>query len=581
MYDINLKYIAISYRWGEEFKQQVQTPDYTANVTSFHLKDFMTVCKHIKKEPDLKEIQYVWIDAISVDQQNDERKKETILKMNQIYKYATYILAVPDLHWRHLKNIPGNQKEIELIDQYGKKIYQDLLFHLHKDNNKDDHSIVPIYKNEKKKKKFSLLNYFKKEVENDGNDDVYNEKKTVSKEKEGMKNIYQFLAKLVEDWANRTWVISEYQVAKEKYGQLGTPLKYIFVSLLNHNAISSFFSYSFDNDDDHPSKDNEDRNNNNDDMVYISSWEVINKDIFINFLKSKLAQKSLLEMILTSDATLNEDRFYAILPLWDKYKLLVNSNNGSNDNDNKITSWNITDTTSVLLKLYEIINDIKEDGNLWMKARLLYACSHIRKEDVDESINPLPSFAKQYNKESLQLIEMDNIKFARNHYLYTLTRNEMSYDIDDTVINTVRYTVHNKLGNGLPYTENLMDIQYRKMKNHVDDDNYLSVKSKIHYFINHDPSWFKNNYHYDFNQEFLSTYSLENDQETDKLKCVFIPFFIFNSPEDYHILTEDGSGIFLIGNMKKNRWVLLYNIYHKNYSFNNSYSTDDYNFKIY
>ncbi|CAO3638433.1 unnamed protein product [Cunninghamella blakesleeana] len=37
MYDSDLKYIAISYRWGELNEQLVKTPGYTAHITSFDL----------------------------------------------------------------------------------------------------------------------------------------------------------------------------------------------------------------------------------------------------------------------------------------------------------------------------------------------------------------------------------------------------------------------------------------------------------------------------------------------------------------------------------------------------------------
>ncbi|KAI9300694.1 hypothetical protein BJ944DRAFT_272599, partial [Cunninghamella echinulata] len=109
MNDKDLKYIAISYRWGELNEQLVKTPDYTAHITSFDFQDFIKLCYFIKTEQDLKNIQYLWIDAISINQQDYEQKKETILKMTDIYKRATYILAVPDLHYTYLQNNPANR----------------------------------------------------------------------------------------------------------------------------------------------------------------------------------------------------------------------------------------------------------------------------------------------------------------------------------------------------------------------------------------------------------------------------------------------------------------------------------------
>ncbi|CAO3637480.1 unnamed protein product [Cunninghamella blakesleeana] len=85
VYDPELRYIVISYPWGELSEQQEETIDYTAHVISFDLEDLKSLCYNIGNDPDLKEIDYLWVDAISVDQHNHARKKETILKMNQIY----------------------------------------------------------------------------------------------------------------------------------------------------------------------------------------------------------------------------------------------------------------------------------------------------------------------------------------------------------------------------------------------------------------------------------------------------------------------------------------------------------------
>ncbi|CAO3652462.1 unnamed protein product [Cunninghamella blakesleeana] len=54
MYDSYLKYITISYRWGEIEEQLVETPDYIAHITSFDIIDLVNLCKYTKCEPDLK-----------------------------------------------------------------------------------------------------------------------------------------------------------------------------------------------------------------------------------------------------------------------------------------------------------------------------------------------------------------------------------------------------------------------------------------------------------------------------------------------------------------------------------------------
>ncbi|ORZ07334.1 hypothetical protein BCR42DRAFT_442679 [Absidia repens] len=85
-----LNFVALSYRWGELHETSVDTQvGYTASITSFDLKDFQILCQMMMKEPDLKSIKYVWVDAICVDQTNYERRKATIHQMSNIYERAT------------------------------------------------------------------------------------------------------------------------------------------------------------------------------------------------------------------------------------------------------------------------------------------------------------------------------------------------------------------------------------------------------------------------------------------------------------------------------------------------------------
>ncbi|ORZ07413.1 hypothetical protein BCR42DRAFT_426220 [Absidia repens] len=101
----SFEYVAISYRWGELQEAMIDTKvGYTASVTSFDLEEFYGLCFMMTQEFDLKSINYVWVDAICVDQTNHDRRKATIYQMTSIYEQATYILAVPDLHAAYLKN---------------------------------------------------------------------------------------------------------------------------------------------------------------------------------------------------------------------------------------------------------------------------------------------------------------------------------------------------------------------------------------------------------------------------------------------------------------------------------------------
>ncbi|ORZ07349.1 hypothetical protein BCR42DRAFT_495927 [Absidia repens] len=120
-----LSFVALSYRWGEVQEQVVDTElGYLASITSFALDDFYDLCSMMRKEPNLKSIKYVWVDAICVDQTNYERRKATIHQMSNIYEKAAYILAVPDLHKRHLMNVSSENSKIgQCISDNSKYIY--------------------------------------------------------------------------------------------------------------------------------------------------------------------------------------------------------------------------------------------------------------------------------------------------------------------------------------------------------------------------------------------------------------------------------------------------------------------------
>ncbi|KAI9305986.1 hypothetical protein BJ944DRAFT_248594 [Cunninghamella echinulata] len=527
MYDKDLNYIAISYRWGEMNEQLVQTPDYRAHVTSFDLRMLIALCKCIKKEPDLKNIQYLWIDAISVDQLNHERKKETILQMSEIYKRATYILAVPDLHGAHLWKNPANKDAIILIRTHRKIIYKDIL----NNSNNDYHQLV--YEKEKKKniKNNHCPNH---QSSND---------KEIQTENEDIKTAYRFLAYLIEDWSNRAWVISEYHIAKEKDESQGTPLKYIFVNLL-HDEISTFFSYSFDHHS--LTKAININYNNNTNTNKVSYVDVDSPIKFISFLKSKFTQQDHLKMLLESNASRNEDRFNAILPSWKKYNHWIKDKN-------TVSDWNITDMISVRLKLYELMDD------LWDKATLLYACSW--------SINSpiLPSYASQFYSDYLCLFEMENTEIAYDIYLTQLKEISMDTFGNSTFI---QHIINNNKKTKYPslYTENLTNI-------HLDPcQRRLSIKANKYFTIKNKPL---------LNQEFLSTCSLKNGDDGDGLCLIWIPFFTFAIPCFTHIPPLIGSGVYLLGNTDQNRWVILSRNKFYRIKMDMSCATNNYTFNIY
>ncbi|KAI9308532.1 heterokaryon incompatibility protein-domain-containing protein [Cunninghamella echinulata] len=475
----DLKYIAISYRWGELREQQVQTPDYTAHITSFNITDLTTLLSFIRKEHDLKNIQYMWIDAISINQQNDVTKKETILKMTEIYQNATYILAVPDLHRTYLNKNPANLDSLNLIYQNGKTIYENIL-----NNNSTAHGGI--------------------------------------EENENLKKAYKFLEYLIIDWSNRAWVISEYHIASKK---IGTPLKYIFISLLDgilgHEGFQSFFTYNFDQ------------------HFNTNVIEVNNVSSFMKNLNQIFLQRSYLEKIISSNATRNEDRFNAIFPSWKKYSSHI-------INRNTVSEWGITTMTSVILKLYEIMD-------LWDKAALLYACStHL--------LLPIsPTFGSQFNDDTLRLIEKDDFKLATKYYSQTLSNHLLN--INGNNKKDEEYQKINEMEFGSIYTDNLLDIQYNNKSLLVKSNSYFTIK------LGHS-----------FDQEFLSLYLLEN---SDSLKSVFIPFFTFTIPKYTDVPPVDGSGIYLVGNIDKNRWIVIPKFRYCLVVYEYLLCKDNYTFKIY
>ncbi|CAO3638482.1 unnamed protein product [Cunninghamella blakesleeana] len=422
MYDPKLKYIAISYRWGELNEQLVKTPDYTAHITSFNLNDFNRLCQFIHGDPDFEDIQYVWIDAISVDQRNKEAKKNTILKMNQIYQNASYILAVPDLHKGYLEKNTANIEVIDLIEKNKETIYHDIYNHQQQQDSK-------------MKLENKIMEY------------------------DELKKAYQFLAYLMEDWSNRAWVISEYHIAKEKYKKEGIPLKYAFISVISGPIGQSFFSYHFD-DDDYQQKqqyttNNEYDNKNNNKLNYMDATDV---KTFHQFVKERFMQRPHLDMMLNSNAARNEDRFHAILPSWNEYKHLMKD----------VSKWNITDMISVRLKLYEIINN----GDLWDKAKLLHAC--LIKDDYKAAI--LPTYASRYNPDNLRIVEKYNYNNAIYSKFEEKLLSHLSFCKGEKKANQIKQLMDEYKMNSKPiWTENLISIQFV-------DCGYLSIKVNS-YFI--------------------------------------------------------------------------------------------------
>ncbi|CAO3637190.1 unnamed protein product [Cunninghamella blakesleeana] len=452
--------------------------------------------------------------------------------MNQIYTNATYILAIPDLHKEYLLKNVANKEILDLIVyKYRETIYNEIFNMKHSVNNDKIKSLMIHSSQQQQQQQHTnndLLSIFQKlKIENDELKKEIKESKS-KQEMDELKKVYQFLAYLIDDWSNRAWVISEYHIAKEKYKKHGTPLKYTFISLYKNFEGWPFFSYHFNDDSDEDQQQHYTINNENNDMnrKRLTGQEVNDSKTLNQFVKERFMQRSHLEMILNSNASRNEDRFNAILPSWKEYNHIIK-------NKDTVSKWNITDMTSVMLKLYEIMNN----GNLWDKAGLLYA-NTLRYLDGRKII--FPTFACRLDIDKLKLIERvnyNNIAYkefeekALEYIQRQLGRNE--------VVEIKQLINEYKINSKAIWTENLTSIQFEQ--NHC----RLLLKSKK-YIIKNDIS-----YRWDYFQEKLS---LDHD---DELHYVCIPFFTFTIPEcaEYLKLYIYTSQICLVGNMDKNVWV--------------------------
>ncbi|CAO3650086.1 unnamed protein product [Cunninghamella blakesleeana] len=582
--DVN--FIAISYHPNGELKDQpFKTPNHVAHITSIDLKHLDVLLYYIKNETDLKNIQYVWLDAISLpldqqqqqqqQQQLQQQKERDLLNRSEIYKRATCILAVPDLNRGYLKQNPANRMVFNLIKKYKRTIYKEILRH-----QQQQHSLS------------NMKNQLKK-----------------WKSKNDLKKIYQFLAYLIYEWSNNPMVINEYHIAKEK----NIPLKYMFISLLVGAPImeiNAFFSYNFNNNDHsnqqqqqskktpeqqkysihqytnnrnysrvdylkkiindlkvkiikrqhkikhHHHQQQQNKMNNN-----INNYLLVdNHKKFLHFLDIRLTQRHYLDIILNANTTNqhHQNRFDQVLPTLEKYRYLFqdshNSNNESDESENDQQNnhsidWNITDMTTVRLKLYEIMDhkikdnndkhnahDDDNDDNLWDKAGLLYACAQSKHKAII-----LPSFAS-FDTGNIYIPEIYNIEMAHKTYLGILDSYEMK--INTNTKNVKHYLKKYKITVGNLYSKNLTSIHL----NHNDSAQpYLAVKSNIYFISKLDCKL--------FDSHFLTSCSLNNDHH---LRLVFIPFYVFNIPDYVDVPPmEGGSGAYLFGNMHQNRWVVI------------------------
>jgi hypothetical protein len=98
-------YCAISYRWKDVEEWSVETPLYTAFITSFSKNNFGILCNYCRE----RGVKWIWLDGICVNQRDEDQKTKYLKRMNDIYESAEKIIGVPDLGYDNLPYISEDE----------------------------------------------------------------------------------------------------------------------------------------------------------------------------------------------------------------------------------------------------------------------------------------------------------------------------------------------------------------------------------------------------------------------------------------------------------------------------------------
>ncbi|KAF7722204.1 hypothetical protein EC973_003558, partial [Apophysomyces ossiformis] len=158
------EYYAISYRWGVHPEWKAQTPNYTASITSVSQGNLIKLCKLYRSK-----IRYLWIDVICINQADKFHRKMAIKNMDNIYRRAKRIVAVPDLCY-----CDQNPHPIRLVKE-------EILC-----------AVKDIWS-----RQMELFPYGYRKYLGDDHEDLLSSKGAI------------FIYQIVQDWASRCWVISE------------------------------------------------------------------------------------------------------------------------------------------------------------------------------------------------------------------------------------------------------------------------------------------------------------------------------------------------------------------------------------
>jgi hypothetical protein len=87
------RYIALSYAWGKDVTTRMMYLDGGEYAVAEHVWDVINSTFHLPLISNQKSLQRFWIDAMCIDQADDEEKEEQVRRMADIYGQATLVLV--------------------------------------------------------------------------------------------------------------------------------------------------------------------------------------------------------------------------------------------------------------------------------------------------------------------------------------------------------------------------------------------------------------------------------------------------------------------------------------------------------
>ncbi|CAO3593560.1 unnamed protein product [Absidia cylindrospora] len=421
--DEDMSYVALSYRCGEFQETLIDTElGYVASITAFSLNDFYTLCRLMTLDTDVRHIKYVWVDAICMDQTNVGRKRTTLHHRSDIYLHANYILAIPDLHLRgYLATSPFRN----LGPENPWTAFCTTLYHVIHGNVDQVLALETAWLDANNISKDPA---FLQTI----HDDYVNKKlhplhPLINERRRGVRHYVGFLANLIVDWSSDVWAVNECLVASTH--RLGKKMKYWLIQLgradefhttvlsqEEDDGLFSFFEYDFADpsvvDGFKPRLDFGQHAlcpllTSDLDTIYANFHFTMIRQLSKPFSTTLRKTTPLIERMLKTKASKNEDRFYALLPLSKYRHTLVTKD--------VVASWHIDTMVSVQLKLFELL-DTKD------ALVLLFLLTYAASPNNNNNHMILPTFA------TLTIDWLDVFWYPFTH---ELDSSAINFDFDD------------------------------------------------------------------------------------------------------------------------------------------------------